>query len=556
MWRLPSSLKEKIFLLGLVPLFFFFWGLGNYGLLNNNEGLYGEIAREMVTSGTLKGWIIPTLNGVPYLEKPPLLYWLTALSFWVFGISEWSARFVPACSGVMTVLGGMFFLKKIEKENLIFPFVMILSSCLGYVIFSRMLYFEGILTALLSFSFFSFYLWYTQKSQVWLRWTYIFLALSSLAKGFVGPCLFIVSMGIFLIWQRASFSEVKNFFEKKSFFLGSIIFLLWPLLAQFYEPSFFSFYVINEHVLRFLGMREPKDYYSGPFYYYLPRLLGYIAPWTPFLGLFLFKPSQKKEKYTALGRFLGSCILGPLIFYSLSRAKANYYMIVSIVPLIFLVAMSAQELIDQKRQKILYITGLLVGFLGCGLMGGIYYMKGALFGISCVFFWGLMGFFILGTLSFSRDILTQLTKGKSSFVYGAFVAGLILIFLLQGMKNLENMPLLTAKKVAVSLKDQASETVYFYRNFEEMSSLVFYLQHPVVMVDSVSADLFYASQDKKFQNKFQNSENISPTDRDYIVVLQKSDANFKASPLWGKSRLVFRNKEFSIYRGIERRKKV
>src|SRR5579884_2062879 len=69
------------------------FGIGSYPLLDNNEGLYASISRDMLASGH---YIIPHLNGVPYLEKPPLLYWLTALSMSLFGINEMAARLPEA----------------------------------------------------------------------------------------------------------------------------------------------------------------------------------------------------------------------------------------------------------------------------------------------------------------------------------------------------------------------------------------------------------------------------------------------------------------------------
>ena len=60
----------------MAPVWFFLNGLGSFPLRDNNEGLYAEIAREMLVDGH---WIVPHLNGVPYIEKPPLLYWLEAL---------------------------------------------------------------------------------------------------------------------------------------------------------------------------------------------------------------------------------------------------------------------------------------------------------------------------------------------------------------------------------------------------------------------------------------------------------------------------------------------
>ena len=83
-----------------IVCYFVSFKLGSYPILDNNEGLYAEIPREMLRSGDWRQWIIPHLNGLPYMEKPPLLYWLTALCFAVFGESEWVARLVPVFSRV------------------------------------------------------------------------------------------------------------------------------------------------------------------------------------------------------------------------------------------------------------------------------------------------------------------------------------------------------------------------------------------------------------------------------------------------------------------------
>src|SRR3954466_11120259 len=71
------------------------------GLFVPDEGRYAEIPREMLASGD---WVTPRLNGVPYFEKPPLVYWCVAVSQQVFGLSEWSVRLVPALFGLWGVL--------------------------------------------------------------------------------------------------------------------------------------------------------------------------------------------------------------------------------------------------------------------------------------------------------------------------------------------------------------------------------------------------------------------------------------------------------------------
>ena len=64
-------------------------GLGIVGFQDPDEGMYAEIAREMLAG---KDWVVPRFNGIPYIEKPPLVYWLTASTYAMLGPSEFSAR--------------------------------------------------------------------------------------------------------------------------------------------------------------------------------------------------------------------------------------------------------------------------------------------------------------------------------------------------------------------------------------------------------------------------------------------------------------------------------
>src|ERR1700758_2141145 len=88
-----------------VSLFFFFFGLGSFGLLGADEPRYAQIAREMLAR---HDWIVPTFNGAPWLEKPVLLYWKMMCSYSIFGVSDWAAR-VPAAFHAMALVLGIFF---------------------------------------------------------------------------------------------------------------------------------------------------------------------------------------------------------------------------------------------------------------------------------------------------------------------------------------------------------------------------------------------------------------------------------------------------------------
>lgn len=125
----------------------FWYDLGGYALLDNNEGIYAQIAREMLESGD---YVTPFFNGMPYLEKPPLLFWLTALSYQLFGVSEFAARVVPALSGSLLVLLAVW-----SGWRLVNPLTgalagLILASSVTVAVLGRTLIFDMLLTLLLS----------------------------------------------------------------------------------------------------------------------------------------------------------------------------------------------------------------------------------------------------------------------------------------------------------------------------------------------------------------------------------------------------------------------
>ena len=117
------------------------------------------------------------------------------------------------------------------------------------------------------------------------------MAAAVLTKGFVA----LVLMGIVILsftGLERNFSFLKLLFNPLAIGIFLILTVPWHILASLQDPGFSWFYFINEHWMRFLDKRVPKDYYTGPFYYYVPRIMGYMVPWV-FLMPFLF---EKKER--------------------------------------------------------------------------------------------------------------------------------------------------------------------------------------------------------------------------------------------------------------------
>src|SRR3954466_12347464 len=89
--------------------FLFLYGLGAFGLTGADEPRYAQIAREMLAR---HDWIVPTLNGTPWLEKPALLYWKMMNSYAIFGVSDWAARVPAAFHAAVVVFGIFFFMRR------------------------------------------------------------------------------------------------------------------------------------------------------------------------------------------------------------------------------------------------------------------------------------------------------------------------------------------------------------------------------------------------------------------------------------------------------------
>jgi 4-amino-4-deoxy-L-arabinose transferase-like glycosyltransferase len=345
-------------------LVFFYGGLGAYSLLNNNEGLYAQISWEMLENGN---WIIPHLNGVPYIEKPPLLYWLIAGCFKIFGKTEAAARFVPATFGFLTCIVLYFFARSFHKERWGRFSALILASCCGFIIFSRMVFFDVALTFFLTSSALCFYKFYQTNEKKYLYGLSFCMAAAVLTKGLVSIVLMGLVILSFLLIER-NFLFLKFFFNPVAIGIFLILTIPWHVLAALQEPGFTWFYFINEHWMRFLDKRIPRDYYTGSLYYYIPRVLGYAVPWT-FLAPFFVKKISFSI-VDSFRRFLWCWFVAFFCFFSLSKAKANYYMVVGMPPL----ALWLGAYLENYRWK---KTILALALLSSAILviGGIFYIR-------------------------------------------------------------------------------------------------------------------------------------------------------------------------------------
>lgn len=471
----------------------FFYGLSSYVIHDDNEGLYAEIAREMLVSGH---YIIPHLNGVPYIEKPPLLYWLILISYKLFGLSVLSARLVPSLCGTAVCLSLLWFCHKLQRPILGMITALILTSSIGFIIIGRVIFFDMALTAMLTVSLVTFYLWHQQQRCAYLYLSYIFLALAFLVKGLVAVAIAGPVAVLFLWLNGSSTKQWRDFFSPLGIALFFGICGIWLILACKTLPQFAWDFFINENWYRFVGKRIPMDYYHGPIYYYIPRLFVYLFPWL-FLIPALF--SKIKRPVTPLESFLWLWFLVPFVLFSTGSDKANYYMVVSVPPVAILLADKIEHWLHHNKFKRLALLFAFSACVICISAIGNYYCYQAfplMHKFSAIFAVATpIGILIAG------GVMLRYRQAKIAFIC---IVLLILPLEIFGIRFLQARYDRDSEITITNYINQhdPQRPVYHYRDYEEMSSVLYYLRHLVPIINSDSRDLYFGSHTPEAKGKF------------------------------------------------------
>jgi len=501
-----DRLSIPSWLVWIVAAGFIFAGLGSFGVLDNNEGLYAEIPREMLASHDWRLWVIPHLNGLPYMEKPPLLYWLTALSFALFGESEWSARIVPALSALGCVALLVWFGNAVKRPMAGRMAAIVFISGVGVTAMSHVLMFDMLLTVLLTAALMHAWRYIAEGDARHIRRAYAFLAFAVLAKGLVALVLFgLVAIAFTVVDERSPRGLIRGvgrWFEPWALAVFVAIAAPWHIVASMVEPVFAWFYFINEHILRFLGKREPHDYYAGAWWYYLPRMVIYLFPWSfLLLGMATGRPAQagteQDMQHRRLQRFLWLAWIMPLLFFSISSAKANYYLI-AVMPFAafhLALALEDREWLSPIGRA---VPGVAISMLA---LVGLAVARSRLEGSGPPMVWGLNRHDFVLTILAVTCVLSLVAAGaawrRKAGMTAYLALPVVISIVLSAMLPVVEPTISTRQTASYLQQTLPAHAVYLYRNFEEQSSLPFYLKRPLPVIDAHSNDLFWGNRLRK-----------------------------------------------------------
>ncbi|MGZ5198154.1 MAG: ArnT family glycosyltransferase [Telluria sp.] len=486
---LPGIGAPALYLLAALGLstFCFFYGLDAFPLRDNNEGLYAEIAREMLAGGN---YVVPHLNGVPYIEKPPLLYWLCALSMELLGPTPAAARLVSA--GAMLLLGaGVFQFCRRHGNVRAGAFACIcIASSLPAAVLAHVVLFDPLLTAVLGGSLLCYLHSYLSRSRRAFILSVILLALAILEKGVVALVLGGGTVAVFLLLVRDR-AGWRALFDPVAVMLLLAVAGLWHVAATAAQPGFAWFYFINEHVLRFLGQRLPDDYHRGPLWFYLPRMLMMLLPWTPFLLMLVPWKGAPPRGRPAVVRFCQAAIVFPLLFFSLSAAKADYYLLVTLPWVALWLGIELSRRLATADRLAAMCWGMSLGLAALALVGAPGVLGGALSAHALALLLAAACALAMAGYRLFQRLQTVLER-ELALLGVALLSAAALVPLLHTAdeRGARDSSVYLARIIAA--QEVPGQSVFIYRDFEDVfSTLPFYLGRAVPVIDSASRDLVF-----------------------------------------------------------------
>jgi 4-amino-4-deoxy-L-arabinose transferase-like glycosyltransferase len=307
-------------------------------LMDDSDAVEAQIARTMLTT---HDWVTARLDGVIYLEKTPMSWWLTDISYKFFGFKDWAARIPVALTAIgLAWLTGAFARWAFGWPSG-FCAGLVMATCVGLWLFTRILIPDVMLTFVITLALWSFLRALEEEEshpKAWALLCFACLGFGLLLKSLIGVVFPVGAALLFLLFTRQLFS--RRTWKRLHLLSGTLILLAialpWHVLATLRNPPYFAwtlksqpghyhgflwFFFINEQLLRFLNLRYPRDYDTVPRLYFWLFHLVWLFPWSvylPAVARLSFRPSDRAGRC----RLLALCWIGfVLVFFTFSTTQ-------------------------------------------------------------------------------------------------------------------------------------------------------------------------------------------------------------------------------------------
>jgi 4-amino-4-deoxy-L-arabinose transferase-like glycosyltransferase len=330
-------------------------------LFNPDEGRYAEIPREMLAGGD---WVIPHLNGLAYIEKPPLQYWATAAALSVFGRGEFAARFYTACCALATLSLVWLVAWTLWQTAAAWRAAAVLSSMVLFVVLGQLLTLDMSLTFYMTLSLAGFLLAQpapmgSRSQRRWMLVAWGAAALGVLTKGLVAAAIPAAVLLLYSAYSR-DFSPWRRLHAAVGLPLFLAIAVPWHWIAALRMPEFLQFFFVHEHFARYLTPSADRE--EAWWFFAAVFALGSI-PWTlPALRVVAvgWRRRVPRGQFDPV-LFLWIWVVFICLFFSLSDSKLIPYILPAMPGLALLVAASPA----QAQRRDVWVTALLTLVAAC-----------------------------------------------------------------------------------------------------------------------------------------------------------------------------------------------
>lgn len=338
---MTSNRYSHLLILGLAVFIGFYGYIWSMPLFDLDEGAFTTATREMFLR---HDFITPYLNSVPRFDKPILIYWLQAISVYLFGFNEFSFRLPSALASTAWVYLIYQFMAKVTDSNKAFYAALIASTSLMTTVVGKAAIADAVLILFITWAMFAIFRHWQTDRAAYIRWAYLAMALGFLTKGPVAVVipgavsfLFYVSTGKWSSWWRAVLD-----------WRGIMVFLLvalpWYVIEYLKEgQAFINGFFLKNNVGRFSA---PMEGHSGGFWYYPVVTFIALLPFTSLVVVAIRHAAHDLRRLwgrpdsdqSALIRFGWIWFLLVLILFSFSGTKLPHYLNYGLVGLIMIMA--------------------------------------------------------------------------------------------------------------------------------------------------------------------------------------------------------------------------
>jgi 4-amino-4-deoxy-L-arabinose transferase-like glycosyltransferase len=473
------GIKERWLYLGGAAILSLVWlaTLASRPLFNPDEARYAEIPREMLSGGD---WIIPHLNGLDYIEKPPLQYWATAAMYQLFGVNEFSARLYTALSALAAVIFIGYLAARLWGQDAGWRAAAVLAGMFMFVALGQLMTLDMSLTFWMTLSLGAFLLAQRegQRQRRWMLLAWVAAALGVLTKGLVAAA---IPAAVLLIYSLCSrdFTPWRRLHWPLGLPIFAAITVPWHWLAARRLEDFLQFFFVHEHFARYLSPIADRE---EPWWYFGWVFLAGTVPWTvPTLRVVLggWRNRSSRGEFNP-GLFLWIWVIFICVFFSLSDSKLMPYILPAIPALALLIA----SLPAATLKRDFLITAMLTTVLAVAL------------GVSTLYLPALVPpsaarpYFLLLAKPAREVAALMLVSGMFVWVHGArdvtragavLGAGWCLAVLLLVRSASLLAPVYSGIDLARALPAAEHDApLYSVRTYDQ--SLTFYLQRTVMLV--------------------------------------------------------------------------